>query len=112
MLFLVGLPLVGCSNDTSLLVHADQYGERWPYRGFDGGVLHCYPKRNPLTGRRDLQEITISLGGTEYGINGTALVRFADPHRFVPRNQFGTYDVKALDGMDDLMAKGRALCRG
>lgn len=65
---LVGLPLVGCSNDTSLPIRADQYGERWPYRGFDGGVLHCYPKRNPLTGRRDLQEITISLGGTEYGI--------------------------------------------
>lgn len=100
-----------CSSDADpLSVRAAEYGDRWPYQGFDGGVLNCYPKHNPLSGQDDLQEITITLGGTEYGINGTALARFPDPHQFVPRNEFDTYQTEALNGMDELMKKGRALC--
>ncbi|MGV3550163.1 hypothetical protein [Rhizobium sp.] len=104
--------LASCSSGAGpLTVSAADYGDRWPYQGFDGGILNCYPKDNPLSGKNDLQEITITLGGTEYGINGTALVRFPDPHQFVPRSEFDTYEAKALDGMDELMSKGRALCK-
>jgi hypothetical protein len=93
-------------------VTAQEYGDRWPYKGFESGEIRCYPKANPLSGTSDLQEVTIVLGGKEYGVNGTALARFPDPRGFMSKTEFDTYEPQTLDGMQDMLRRGLELCRG
>ncbi len=56
--------------------------------------------------------VTVTLGATEYGLNGAALGAggYPDPRSFVPRDQFGVFQNKALGTVDRMMREGLNAC--
>lgn len=96
--------LLAACDDTpeSVTVKASTYGDRWPYPGFDGGVIRCL-EPDPYN-----RPVVIELGGKEYGMNGSSFSRFPDSRQLMAVHpEWGTYE---LGAMGDLIQLGLGLC--
>lgn len=81
------------------------FPDAWPYPPYVDASVKCRLK----DGR---QMVTVTLGATEYGLNGAALGAggYPDPRPFVPRDQFGVFENKALGTVDQMMREGLNAC--
>lgn len=62
------LLLLACDDKIeSVTVKAETYGDRWPYPGFNSGVIRCM-EPDPYS-----RPVLIKLGDIEYGMNGSAI---------------------------------------
>ena len=87
----------------TITVTRAQYGSQWPYPYFRLGVLSC----SSLGGGR--YAVSIRLGSTTYGLNGTAREEGLPDSRTKMRRDkdSGAYDLGATD---DIIRTGLKLC--
>lgn len=89
-------------------VRREDYGDDWPFAGYERGTLDC-SYRNILG--YDRYYVTIELGNRKYALNGTAMGtgRYLDARTLMRRNpQYGTFDLGATT---ELIQRGLDLCR-
>jgi len=94
------------STKSPVELRAADYGDQWPYPGFENARLDC--KVLPGKIRRPL--VIIELAGTWFGLNGAAMGvgGYPDSRQHITRDaEFGGYQLGATS---DLIDMGLAIC--
>lgn len=104
--------IISCSKQeeaSSIIVNKTDYGKKWPYPNHEQAVVQC---ENRTFGGIQRPVVTIYLGKTLYGMNGTAIGVAGFPDAKTQLGKHPEWGSLEMGASHEILELGLTICSG